>query len=177
MLCSPAHHTVNWYKIPLILAFFWLAVIVPLLMRPLWCVFTCVRELIWVRLFTSVCVWVWHRVDFNNNALWLNCTGRKGMNSNVKCLLLSIMDGTDTAWWAKLEDFGTMWHNKRSNRKLRSASRKKRISLLPDGGTLKYSSVLGMGCKALCCWFPVLQDAEKHRHACHGNETASLRYT
>ncbi len=82
-------------------------------MRPLWCVFTCVRELIWVRLFTSVCVWVWHRVDFNNNALWLNCTGRKGMNSNVKCLLLSIMDGTDTAWWAKLEDFGTMWHTTR----------------------------------------------------------------
>jgi len=33
------------------------------------------------------------------------------------------------------------------------------------------------GVQSFCCWLPDPQDVEKHRHACHGNQTASLPYT
>lgn len=101
------------------------------------------------------------------------------MNSNVKRLTFihygwhrhRMMSKTGGLW-------DRLTHCKRSNRKQRSASRrKKRISLLPDGATLKYSSVHGMVCKAFRCWLPDPQDVGKHRHACHGNQTASLPYT
>lgn len=76
--------------------------------------------------------------------------GEKAWIVMWKGLLLSIMDGTDTTWWAKLEDFGTMWQATRDQTGSRGApAEKKKISLLPDGGTLKYSSVLGMVCKAV----------------------------
>lgn len=100
--------------------------------------------------YVSVYVGGWHWADLNNNVLQLDCTRRKGMNSNV-IRLTFIHYGWH--WHHMMSKTGGLWDHvtsyKRSNRKQRSASRKKRISLLPDGGTLKYSSVLGMACKAV----------------------------
>lgn len=36
--------------------------------------------------------------DLNNSALLLDCSTKKGMNSNVNGLPLFIMDGDDTEW-------------------------------------------------------------------------------
>jgi len=115
------------------------------------CVFVCVNE---SEFIVYVCLF---RADLHNNVLRvrLDCTGRKGMNSNVKRLTF-----IHYGWYRHhmMSKPGGLWDRvtrcKRSNRKQKSASRKKKkISLLPDGGTLKYSSVHGMVCKAFAAGF------------------------
>lgn len=89
-----------------------------LLMRPLWYVFTCVWErTLSAFIYASVFVAGRHRVDLNNNVLGLHCTWRKGMNSNVKCLLF-----IHYGWnWHRMGKTGGIWdhvnHTGRSNKK------------------------------------------------------------
>lgn len=139
-------------------------------------VLACVREWAWVGLF--MCRFVlngWHQVDLNNNALRLNCTRRKGMNSNAKWLLLSIMDSTDTAWWAKLEDFGTMWHATRDQTGSREAPAEKKGSLsFPMAAHWNIHQWLEWGAKLCAAGFLRYRT---QKSICHGNETASLCYT
>lgn len=150
--------------------------VTPLLMRPLWCVYMCLH--VCVNESVSVYVGGWHWADLNNNVLRVDCTRRKGMNSNVKRLTF-IHYGWH--WHHMMSKTGGLWDHvtsyKRSNRKQRSASRKKKRFLsFPMAAHWNIHQCLEW-CAKLCCWLPAPQDVEKHRHACHGNGTASLRYT